>query len=368
LVKKYVDFPDSVNIMLNTKRRMTVFNWNGERDTLFSTMDSLRYYNRFLQAGMMSMDPQTGAVKAWVGGIRHKYFKFDMVKLGARQPGSTFKPFVYGKAIEAGFSPCDELYDVSPSIQLPDGGTWEPYNSEGDKGMGDKFTYRRGMALSKNTISAQIIDQVKAANVVEFAHRLGITTKLDPVPSLCLGTSDVLLYDMVAAYSSFVNLGIYTEPYFITRIEDKNGNVIETFIPQTKQVMDEKTAYKMVYMLQGGVEEEGATSAGIDPFLKKENELGGKTGTTDNASDGWYMGISHNNVTGVWVGGDERSIHFPSWVFGSGARTARPIWERYMRQVYEDPSIGYGKGKFRQPTDSLDIILDCSNQDAPGLE
>ena len=165
---------------------------------------------------------------------------------------------------------------------------------------------------------------------------------------------------MVAAYSSFVNLGIYTEPYLITRIEDKNGNVLESFIPQTRQVMDEKTAYKMVYMLQGGVEEAGGTSEGIAPFLKLNNELGGKTGTTDDASDGWYMGITNNLVTGVWVGGDEPTIHFPSWVFGSGGKTARPIWERFMTDVYQDPSTGYGKGRFKTPTDSLDMNLDCS--------
>ncbi|MEX2232887.1 MAG: transglycosylase domain-containing protein [Cyclobacteriaceae bacterium] len=368
LQEKYAESPDSVDIMLNVKKKMTVFSWKGDRDTLFSSMDSLRYYNRFLQSAMMSMDPQTGAIKAWVGNIRHKYFKFDMVKQGTRQAGSTFKPFVYGKAIEAGYSPCHTLYDLSPTIELPDGRIWKPRNSEGDEGSSEKLTFRKGMAQSKNTLSAQVIELVTPANVVEFAHRLGITTKLDPVPSLALGTSDVSLYEMVAAYSSFVNLGIYTEPYYITRIEDKNGNVLENFIPQTKQVMDEKTAYKMVYMLQGGVEEIGGTSGGIDTFLKLDNELGGKTGTTDDASDGWYMGISHNNVTGVWVGGDERSIHFPSWVFGSGTRTARPIWEKYMMKVYQDPSIGYGKGSFKRPTDNLDMTLDCSEHEDMGYE
>ena len=360
LENRYSDSPDSIEIVLNRKRPMTVFSWRGDRDTLFSSMDSLRYYNRFLQAGMMAMDPQTGEVRAWVGGIRHKYFKFDHVKQGARQPGSTFKPFVYGKAIEAGYPPCHVLYDVSPSIKLPDGTVWEPRNSEGDKGTGEPMTFRRGLALSKNTLSAQVIELVRPESVVEFAHRLGITTHLNPVPSLCLGTSDVKLYDMVAAYSGFVNLGIYTEPFFITRIEDKNGNVIESFIPQTRQVMDEKTAYKMVYMLQGGVEEPGGTSSGIDPFLIADNEIGGKTGTTDKASDGWYMGITNNLVTGVWVGGDEPGIHFPSWVFGAGGRTARPVWEKFMIKVYQDPSIPYGKGKFKRPSEELDVTLDCS--------
>ncbi len=359
-VKKYGETSDSVNIMLNQKRRMTVFTWKGRRDTLFTSMDSLRYYNRFLQSGMMAMDPGTGEIKAWVGGIAHRYFKYDHVRQATRQAGSTFKPFVYGKAIEAGYSPCQELFDLSPAIKLPDGTIWQVPNAEGGYGSGEQLTLREALALSKNSISAQVIDLVKPANVVEFAQRLGITTKLDPVPSLCLGTSDVSLYEMVAAYSSFVNLGIYTRPYYITRIEDKNGNVIESFIPQTRQVLDEKTAYKMVYMLQGGVEIEGGTSEGINPFLKLDNELGGKTGTTDNASDGWYIGISHNLVAGVWVGGDEPRIHFPSWVFGSGARTARPIWENFMVKVYENPAIGYGKGTFKRPVDALDMTLDCS--------
>lgn len=360
LVKKYGENSDSVDILLNRKKRMTVFTWNGRRDTLFSSMDSLKYYNRFLQAGMMAMDPGSGAIKAWVGGISHRYFKYDHVRMAKRQAGSTFKPFVYGKAIEAGYSPCLELFDISPVIELDDGRTWQPPNAEGDFGSGEKMTLRQALARSKNSISAQVIEMVKPANVVEFAQRLGISSHLDAVPSLCLGTSDVSLYEMVAAYSSFVNLGIYTEPYYITRIEDKHGNVLETFVPHTRQVMDEKTAYKMVYMLQGGVEEEGGTSAGIDPFLKLENELGGKTGTTDNASDGWYVGITHNLVTGVWVGGDEPRIHFPSWVFGSGARTARPIWQKFMLQVYADLATAYGKGRFPRPTDSLDIALDCS--------
>lgn len=359
LLKKYAAHPDSIQIALHLKKPMRVFSWQGDVDTVFSTMDSLRYYNRFLQAGMMAMDPRTGAVKAWVGGTNHKYFKFDHVRSGTRQPGSTFKPFVYGKAIEDGYSPCHTLLDISPVIQLPEGGTWQPPNAEGDYGSGESLTLRRALALSKNAISAQLIEMVRPANVVEFAKRLGISTHLEPVPSLSLGTSDVSLFDMVAAYASFVNLGIYTEPFMISRIEDKNGNVIESFVPQTRQVMDEKTAYKMVYMLQGGVEEDGGTSTGINPFLKVDNEIGGKTGTTNQASDGWYMGITNNLVTGVWVGGDQPAIHFPSWVFGTGGRTARPIWEAFMMKVYNDVTTGYRKGAFARPVDGLDITLDC---------
>ncbi len=360
LVERYGEGDDSIQIMLNVKKPMRVFSWKGERDTLFSSMDSLRYYNWFLQSGLMAMDPETGEVKAWVGGINHKYFKYDHVKQGTRQAGSTFKPFVYGKAIEEGYSPCFELLDISPTIKVS-GGTWNPKNSsEPYYGTGKSLTLRRAMAQSVNSITAQLIAKLGPNNVVTFARNLGIKSHLDPVMSLALGTSDVNLFEMVAAYSSFANLGIYTEPYYITRIEDKNGNVLESFVPKTKQAMDEKTAFKMVYMLRGGVEEEGGTSLGISRVLKLDNEIGGKTGTTDDASDGWYMGVTHNLVTGVWVGGDERSIHFPTWSFGSGSKTARPIWDRFLVKVYEHPEVGYGKGAFKRPASGLDMTLDCS--------
>jgi penicillin-binding protein 1A len=227
-------------------------------------------------------------------------------------------------------------------------------------GTGGKFNLRAAMAQSINSITAQLIDKVDPVNVVSFAKLAGIESDLLPVPSLCLGTSDVSLFELVSAYCSFVNLGIHIKPYYITRIEDKNGNVIQSFVPETKQAMDEKTAYKMIYMLQGGVQEEGGTSAALSYAVKKDNEIGGKTGTTQNASDGWYMGVTHNLVTGVWVGGDERSIRFPSWIFGQGGKTARPIWDGYMRKVYENPEVGYGKGMFKRPSSKLDIVLPCS--------
>jgi penicillin-binding protein 1A len=360
LVERYGEDSDSINIVLNTKKPMRVFSYKGEKDTLFSFMDSLRYYNWFLQAGMMSMDPETGEIKAWVGGVNHKYFKFDHVKQGTRQAGSTFKPFVYGKAIEEGFSPCYEMFDISPTIKVS-GTTWNPKNSQEPYfGSGEKVNLRVAMARSLNSVTAQLIAKLGPNNVVSFARNLGIKSPLDPVMSLALGTSDVTLYEMVAAYCSFVNLGIYVEPYYITRIEDKNGNVLENFVPKTKQAMDEKTAYKMIYMLQGGVQESGGTSQGISYVLKQDNEIGGKTGTTDDASDGWYMGITHNLVSGVWVGGDTRNIHFPTWSFGAGSKSARPIWDKYMVKVYEHPEVGYGKGKFKRPASGLDMTLDCN--------
>ncbi|HYG18391.1 MAG TPA: transglycosylase domain-containing protein, partial [Ohtaekwangia sp.] len=302
LVNRYGSDSDSVDIMLNLKKKMTVFSWKGERDTLFSSMDSLNYYNRFLQSGIMSMDPRTGEIKAWVGGLDHKYFKYDHVRQSTRQPGSTFKPFVYGKAIEDGYSPCQEYFDISPTIKVS-GGTWTPPNADGTYGTGERMNIRQAMAQSINSITAQLVEKVQPKNVVDFAHRVGIKSKLDAVPSICLGVSDVSLYEMVGAYCTFVNLGMAIEPYYITRIEDKNGNVIQNFVPKRIQAISEQTAYKMIYMLRGGVEESGGTSIGLPHDLKVDNEIGGKTGTTNNASDGWYMGVTHNLVTGVWVGG-----------------------------------------------------------------
>jgi penicillin-binding protein 1A len=365
LVRKYGERSDSVKIMLNLKKRMTVFTWNGERDTLFSSMDSLRYYKHFLNTGFMSMDPHTGAVKAWVGGINHKYFKYDHVKQGTRQPGSTFKPFVYGTAMEQGYNPNQTFLDISPTFTLAGGATWRPANSDGKYGTGEKLTLRQALAQSKNTITAQLLQRVGIDNVVNFARQAGITSPLDPVPTLCLGVSDVSLYELVGAYSTFVNLGIHTEPFYITRIEDKNGNVIASFSPKIHgEAMNEHTAYKMIYMLRGGVEEAGGSSQALSAAVKDDNEVGGKTGTTSNASDGWYMGITHDLVSGAWVGGDERSIHYKSWSLGQGGATARPIWDRYMQKVYADRSLEYKKGQFRRPSTPLDITLDVTQYPA----
>jgi penicillin-binding protein 1A len=363
--ERYGENSDSLKIMLNKKKAMTIFTWKGERDTLFSSMDSLNYYERFLQTGMLSIDPNTGFIKAWVGGINHKYFKYDHVKQGTRQPGSTFKAFVYGLAIESGYSPCLTLKDISPTFKLPEGGTYTPKNSEPPwNGTGEEMTIRQAMARSVNSITAQLVQQLGPQNVVDFAHNMGIKSYLNPVPSICLGVSDVSLYEMVSAYSTFVNGGVQIEPIFITRIEDKNGNVIENFIPKTKEVINDQIAYKMVYMLRGGVEEQGGSSNGLPGDLRVGNEIGGKTGTTDDASDGWYMGITRDLVSGVWVGGDERAIHFPSWGFGQGAKTARPIWSTYMQKVYADTATGIKKGYFKKPASGLDLSFDC-HRDVP---
>jgi penicillin-binding protein 1A len=364
LVRKYGKDDDSVKILLNTKKPMTIFTWKGERDTTFSTMDSLNHYYRFLNAGFMSMDSQTGAIKAWVGGINHKYFKYDHVRQGTRQPGSAFKPFVYGTAMEAGYNPCQKLQDVSPTFNVP-GGTWTPPNAEGDRGTGEWLTLRQALAQSKNSITAQVLQRVGAENVVDFARRVGIRSPLDAVPSLCLGVSNVSLYEIVGAYSTFVNLGIHTQPFYISRIEDKNGNVIENFVSKTQQAINEQTAFKMLYLLMGGVQESGGTSVGLPYDLKVDNEIGGKTGTTNNASDGWYMGVTRDLVSGAWVGGDERSIHYREWSLGQGGKTARPIWANYMLKVYADKTLEYKKGQFRRPATGLDMTMDCKAYETP---
>lgn len=361
LVKKYGKDNDSIKIVMNLPKPMTVFSWDGEIDTTLSPLDSIKYYKHFLHAGMMSMDPHTGHIKTWVGGINHKFFKYDHVRLGKRQPGSTFKPFVYGAAMESGYPPCYEAVDVSPTFKVVgENSVWRPRNADGSYGNNEKMTIRQAMARSVNSITAHLIDVLSPENVVEFAHRMGIESDLEAVPSLCLGVNDVSLYELVGAYSTFANMGIHTKPYYITRIEDKNGNVIENFVPKTKQAISQQTAYKMLYMLRGGIEETGGTSRGLSMELKIDNEIGGKTGTTNNASDGWYMGVTKDLVTGIWVGGDERSIHFKNWAMGSGARTARPIWDIFMRDIYNDEELGYTKGKFPQPTGGLDVTLDCS--------
>lgn len=369
LVAKYGKGADSIDIVLNTPYKMKIFSYGGEIDTLMSPMDSLKYYKNFLQAGFMSMDPKNGHIKAWVGGIDFKHFKYDHVKQGRRQPGSTFKPFVYTAAIDQGYTPCYEVQDVAVTFNVPgqQPPTYTPKNFNG-KYTGEKYTLRRGMAASKNSITAYVMKEMTTPEtVVKYAKELGVENPLEAVPALCLGTSDVSIFELTGAYSTFVNRGVYTRPYFITRIEDKFGNVIQEFPPQTREVLSEETAYIMVYMLMGGVEEEGGTSRGLSMAVKLDNELGGKTGTTQNYSDGWYIGLTKDLVSGVWVGGDDRSIHFRTSALGQGARMARPIWDYYMQKVYADTLIGIEKGPFPKPIRKLSVEIDCAKYQNPEL-
>jgi len=358
LKKRYGDNTDSIDLKLNEKKKMRIFSWEGERDTLMSTMDSMRYYKKFLQTGMMTMDPATGHIKAWVGGIDHKYFKFDHVKQGKRQPGSTFKPFVYAAAIENGYSPCYSVVDQPVEVYIPGQPAWSPSNSDG-KFSYERMTIRKAMAQSINSVTAYMMKKLSPMIVIETARRLGITSDLEEVPSLALGVNDVSVFEMVGAFGTFVNKGEHITPYYIDRIEDKNGNLIHQFTPKKKPAMSEEHAYLMTYMLRGGFEEESGTSQGVASAIRVGNELGGKTGTTQNGSDGWYMGISKDLVSGIWVGGDDRAIHFRSWSAGQGAKTARPIWAKFMAKVYDDASLGYTKGPFPRPERPLSIEIDC---------
>ena len=327
-----------------------------------SSMDSIRYYKKFLQAGFMAMDPHSGHILAWVGGINHKYFEFDHVKQGRNQPGSTFKPIVYATAIENGYHPCFVLEDVRKTYQtFSNPPTWTPRNADG-KYSGEKMTIRKAMAQSKNSITAQIIYEVGPRNVIAKARMLGIESPLSPVLSLALGVSDVSVYELVGAYSAFVNQGTWTKPHYITRIEDKYGNVIKNFVPERKEALSEEDAYIMLYMLRGTVEEEGGTARGLARWdlLGENNEIGAKTGTTQNYSDGWFIGVTKDLVAGVWVGGDDRAIHFPSIRWGQGARMAMPIWADFMTKVYTDTTLNYTRGPFPTPRRRLSIQLDCS--------
>ena len=359
LKAQYEESTDSIEFHLNKKKKMTVFSWEGEIDTLFSSYDSLNYYKRFLQTGFMSMDPRTGYIKAWVGGINHKYFKFDHVIQGKRQPGSTFKPIVYTAVIDNGYSPCFHVVDAPVSFSLPGQNppTWVPQNSNG-KFTGKVMTIRQAMSQSVNSITAFMMNRIGPSTVVDYAKRLGIENHLDAVPSLCLGAGgDVSVYEMVGAYSTFVNKGTHIKPFFISRIEDKNGNVIQQFVPDQQEAINEETAYLMLHMLKGVVEI--GTGRRLDSRLKTNNELGAKTGTTQNASDGWFIGVTKDLVSGAWVGGDDRSIRFRNWAMGQGGRTALPIWEKYMLKVYADETLGYEKGYFEKLTKPLRTVIDC---------
>ncbi|MEN7546505.1 transglycosylase domain-containing protein [Rapidithrix thailandica] len=373
LKAKYGNNQDSIDFVMNKKTPMKVFSWEVpgyRKDTVLSPIDSVRYMKHILHAGMMSIDPYNGHVKAWVGGINNRFFKYDHVRQGYRQPGSVFKPIIYTAAIEdKGFHPCFKLVDVPIAFTLPSGKVWKPKNF--GKYSGETFTLRQALAQSKNTIAAYLMKELGPQRVVDYAeNRFGfkyirdkydMNAQLEAVPSLCLGTSDVSVFEMVAAYGTFVNHGIWTEPIYLTRIEDKNGNVIQTFVPKTIEALSEETAYIMTYMLRGSTEEKNGTSQRLWRYdFKQGNEIGGKTGTTSNYSDGWYMGVSKDLVTGVWVGGEERSVHFRSGQYGQGARLAMPIFSEYMEKVYADKDLGYTKGEFPKPSQPLSIELDCN--------
>ena len=371
LAKRFPNTPDSIWVYMNKKDTMMVYDWKTgrEKQVVMSSMDSLNYYKRILRAGLMAMDPYTGQIKAWVGGLNYKFFKYDAVAQGKRQPGSTFKPFVYCAAIDSSafnMAPCDKLKDVPFEKAYEEGGEkkiWKPKNSTGGFSY-QELTLRRALARSINSITAQLTEKIGSQSVVRYAHKLGITSPLQAVPSIGLGPFDVSLYDMVTAYSVFPNNGKHTAPMLVTRIEDANGAVIEEFTPQSVQVISEESAFLMVHMLKGGIEEPGGTSQNMWTFgslFKQGFEMGGKTGTTSNNSDGWFMGVTKDLVVGGWVGGDDRSIHFRSTNLGEGAKTALPLVGRFLEKVYDDPNCGYRRGAFPKPTVAiLKSYRDCA--------
>jgi penicillin-binding protein 1A len=360
----------------SVKTKMTVFTWKGEKDTIMTPIDSIRYYKHFLQSGLMAMEPQTGNIKAWVGGIDYKYFQYDHVGQGARQVGSTFKPFVYATAIEQlNMSPCDSIIDAP--FTMPVGRhhvteAWTPRNSN-NKYIG-MVTLKKALANSINTVSAKLMDKVGPEAVVKLTHKLGVKSEIPIQPSIALGAVDITVEDMVAAYSTFANQGVYTKPQFLSRIEDKSGVIIYEPIPESHDVLNKDIAFAIIKLLEGVTEGGSGNRLRTDgggygydritgyPY-KFTNPIAGKTGTTQNQSDGWFMGMVPNLVTGVWVGCEDRSARFKSITYGQGATAALPVWAYFMKLCYADENLKVSKGEFERPA-NLSIRVDCYNAPA----
>jgi penicillin-binding protein 1A len=348
---------DSIKSVFDTKIPMTVFTWKGPKDTVMSPMDSIKYHKHFLQAGFMSMEPHTGYVRAWVGGIDHTFFKYDHVKEGKRQVGSTFKPFVYALAMQENYSPCFRVPNIPVTFVNELGQVWTPKNSDNE--YGGMYTLKEALAKSINTITAYLMKQFGPQAVIDIANKMGITSHMDPFPSLALGTPDLSVYEMVGAYSTFANKGVFTEPIYITRIEDKNGIVLREFLPKKVEAINEETAYLMLNLLEGGVQY--GTGARIRFRYKLNNPIAGKTGTTQNNSDGWFIGITPELVSGVWVGAEDRAVRFRSTSLGQGANMALPIWGLYMQKVYADKTLNVSQDEFEKPSQPLSVQLNCSH-------
>lgn len=352
---------DSIQRAFETKTRMKVFSWKGEIDTLMSPLDSIRYSFFFLRAGLMSMEPHTGFVRAYVGGIDYRYFKYDHVKIAKRQVGSTFKPFLYTLAMqEGGFSPCTTVPNVPVSFELYDGSIWTPKNSD-DAREGQMVTLKWALANSVNYISAFLMKRYSPEAVIKIARKMGVTSEIPAVPSICLGTPEISLYEMTGAFNTFANRGVWVEPLMLTRIEDKSGNVLESYIPRKEEAVSEQTAYLMLELMKGVVQ--SGTGVRLRYKYKFDNPIAGKTGTTQNQSDGWFIGITPQLTTGIWVGGELRGIRFRSISLGQGASMALPVWAHYMKRVYEDPSLGIRKDDFEKPAGPLNYNLNCTGGD-----
>ena len=346
-MKKAGASEEEIMKVFNTPQEMSVFSWSGERDTVLTPLDSIRYYKHFLRAGFMSMDPRNGHVKAYVGGPNHHYFKYDMAMVGRRQIGSTMKPYVYALAMENGFSPCDEARHVSYTLLDENGIPWTPRNAN-NKRYGEIVTLKWGLANSDNWITAYLMSKLNPYELKRLVHNFGVRNRdIVPSVSLCLGPCEISVGEMVSAYTAFPNRGIRVAPLLVTRIEDNEGNVVATFSPEMNEVISASSAYKMLVMLRAVINE--GTGARVRR-LGIEADMGGKTGTTNNNSDGWFMGFTPSLVSGCWVGGEDRDIHFDTMLHGQGASMALPIWTKYMLKVYEDKALGYDvKDTFQLP-------------------
>jgi penicillin-binding protein 1A len=348
---------DSIRLNFNTPVRMRVFTWEGEKDTIMTPMDSIRYYKHFLNTGLMAVEPQTGFVKAYVGGIDFRHFKFDHVTQSKRQVGSTFKPFLYTLAMREGeFGPCSKVPNTPVSFELWDGTIWTPKNST-DRREGEMVTLKWALANSVNYISAFLIKRYSPHALIDLVERLGITSHLDPVPAIALGTPDLSVYEMVGAMATYANKGVHIQPRFITHIEDNNGNLVESFNVVQNEAMNERTAYLMLELMKGVVE--SGTGVRLRLTYGLNNPIAGKTGTTQNNSDGWFIGLTPDLAAGVWVGAEDRGIRFRTITLGQGANMALPIWAKFMTRLYEDESINISQGDFEPPLTPMNIVTDC---------
>lgn len=347
---------DSIRAVFNTPFQMTVFSWKGEIDTIMTPLDSLLYYKNFLRSGFVSVDPHNGYIKAYVGGPNFKHFKYDHVTQGKRQVGSTIKPFLYTLAMQEGYSPCHKVPNV-PSTFILNDTTWTPKNSGPSSKDGQMVTLQWGLANSVNYISAWLIKQFNPVSVIDIMRKMGVTSSIAAVPSIFLGTSDISLSEMTSAYSTFSNKGVHAEPIFVTRIEDKNGNVLAKFTSTKTEAISEQTAYLMTTLLRSVVKE--GSGGRVRWRYELYNEIGGKTGTTQNNSDGWFMGVTPNLVSGVWVGGEDRSIHFKGTVLGGGHNMALPIFALYMKKIYNDSTLNVTTEDIFEEPLNFSVETDC---------
>jgi penicillin-binding protein 1A len=346
---------EEIKADFNTPVKLTIFSWRGNIDTVMKPIDSVRYYKMLLRNAMMAMDPQTGYVKAWVGGINYEHFKYDQVKMGTRQVGSTAKPFTYAVAVENGYSPCFTVLNEPVTIEVPGSEPWIPRSSGTVPGY---LTLQKGLALSQNYIVAYLMKQVGPTAVATLAKKMGITSDVPAYPSIALGSFDASVYDMVGAYSAFANKGVWTKPTYILRIEDKNGVVLHSEKPIPVPAMNEEVAYIMTRMLRGVVT--SGTGWRLSSKYGVKTPIGGKTGTTQNNSDGWFMGISPQLVAGVWTGCEDRAFHFTSTAQGDGATTALPIFAGCMKRVYANPKLKISQADFEPPKNGVSIVYDCN--------